>query len=1609
MQSSENPIVSASHHGGPLASGAARDGRNFQKFRGAAYFLEELLRNPRFNLQAPFIQARDIESEGAALAAAIAAAGTGTDNSINPRPRLSFTNQSRSRATSLSMIGGAEVMTLGINEEGEEGEESHQEQQSSGDEGEAPHESDKNDPSKDGSEVHPSSTDAAQDKASISRDKKQRRLSVAPRAAHVSHGRSKEKKRRELEAQYAERHARVLNNQIVGLRHQLKNVKRSIVHRKKNNLDTKLALHEQQEVQRSLEEAQLKLQRLIDMSTLSAIHLAEVEEHILEQEREAANNGNAANDDDVDDAASIKHPPAALVLDPALVCPIPEEDTDDEGDGDAQAHHRRGLPMVNTQHKRNPKSKKKRHRQSQQQTQDSVFRPDDPRAPRNEQHIFQCITKLGWKDQMFLDTHLLDAADLTAQERRAAAVADAAEAAAAEAAVESRPDATDSTGHKSAEKTKKRSRRSHIGRVAVRLAVLFFQRSDVTLFHEESLSAESSAILALADSASHAAAARSAEKYLHHMKAAEESKAAGNDAEAQEHLASAQRYQDGQLHNGNVAPADDECGPSITLTSGRPHPRPGALRRESTVTKLHRMVMEEPVERELRRREVVQERNEAARECQRRAFLWVMRLDSEDAALALFQREDVPLDLMIEAPISQAHVVRHQHGTAGPLLTPLEWALRRNFTQLRDMLLLARTRLPERDHHGRTALMHAARLGLQSVADTLLDPSSEVGSLVNARDNLPRERKTAFMYAVSAAAEALWSGAGPAVQARCMAIATAIAEHRLFKLCNSTDAHGRNPAMYAVASNQFRPLLRLLLDLHKEHNDQAEARNEPLDDSFFAPDSDGRSVLTHAILAGAHLCVRDLVAYLVDTHQREQRRLAEKRAETQVAEQESLPATAVPILDGNSTHGSASTQDGPENLSNSFLGGKFDQRIPEAATSATAQKAALLRQVMGARSSSRPSSRTGERIGSGNGSRPGSARGLDAATTAATMVAAGGPKAPTTIQVNGGVLGTFVPPELTDSLQFLRQAVGAFKPVQAVNVVNTLLRLGYTSDEVLPPVRYIVSKVLSSRQCRSYLVLGERHAGSGSAVVLSHAGDSSPSRRSSEAHKSTTHDGLLVSWTSMGAAGNGAQIGFGQGGHDDDGSWSRIVLGALGHCSSTAIGLARAGARARPLLASVQRRPGKSARRPGLNGRANTPSMHGGTPTPRTNTPRSDKETSGGSTSNTPRDVYTPSVRPATSVGGRRGKGIRLDLLTAPPINHLLARQDEPDLALLPNTSGFSFGENGYIFLLVLISMAQVCAVNLPFYNDDSCVFLSAARTVLLCGLCALSLLTCDAAKCCLFRLKASSVHDHVEQVLNEAAAASARKHDELIQSYNALVVGGISGAMRKKQKARRQMEQQNQVNDRRLEGEVSQSTNDVQEPAPLNGTEMFAFRYHPAACKTYQRMRHLLETRHKSLKRPRPAHNLDVIRGTAVFSSVEGLQAGFRALQRKLSSLVSVRNDFVGIDPTTAPGPTSALSFVNTTAGRNTSGGLDMAQTVSTNASNNWRQIVEEDEKGHSDELSTSLHPDNERLEFVDREDGVLRSSGYRAIKVDFVHDANERCGWEMLVYFDCLLLSSA
>ena len=52
--------------------------------------------------------------------------------------------------------------------------------------------------------------------------------------------------------------------------------------------------------------------------------------------------------------------------------------------------------------------------------------------------------------------------------------------------------------------------------------------------------------------------------------------------------------------------------------------------------------------------------------------------------------------------------------------------------------------------------------------------------------------------------------------------------------------------------------------------------------------------------------------------------------------------------------------------------------------------------------------------------------------------------------------------------------------------------------------------------------------------------------------------------------------------------------------------------------------------------------------------------------------------------------GLGLDLITAPALNHQLARQDDIDLNLIPGTSGFSFGENGYIFLLVFMSMAQV-------------------------------------------------------------------------------------------------------------------------------------------------------------------------------------------------------------------------------------------------------------------------------------------------------------------------------
>ena len=266
----------------------------------------------------------------------------------------------------------------------------------------------------------------------------------------------------------------------------------------------------------------------------------------------------------------------------------------------------------------------------------------------------------------------------------------------------------------------------------------------------------------------------------------------------------------------------------------------------------------------------------------------------------------------------------------------------------------------------------------------------------------------------------------------------------------------------------------------------------------------------------------------------------------------------------------------------------------------------------------------------------------------------------------------------------------------------------YTHAEVGPSVHYIVSKVLSNRACISYLVLGERHsgisddnAGGGANSVdgtsTRHGGGGGSALNTS---RSTATTVSLISASATGGGGTSGGGGGGSGGGGGGGSgkeltrkkgcaWTRLVLGALGHCNTTAAQLARAGSVARPVLAKVQRRLFKSA----MRRRAPPPQQQQQQYQQQQQQQQLQQQRLG--TPNTRNDnnisaTATPAAsRPTTSVGGR-GHGIRLDLTTAPPINHQLARQDDPDLKLLPNTSGFSFGENGYVFLLVLVSMAQV-------------------------------------------------------------------------------------------------------------------------------------------------------------------------------------------------------------------------------------------------------------------------------------------------------------------------------
>ena len=1312
--------------------------------KGAVFFLEEVLKNPRFNMQGRFDQADVL-------------------------PGL----VGRRRKGSLNVLGGAEVLTLEADETTTEG--------------------------------------GPDDDSTVT-------------GVDIVHGQGRfaEKKRRQLEAQYAERHARVLRNEISNLSRRLKTLQHSKEHLERNKTDTKSVDLQIKEAQRSARDFEAKLARLEQVRASSVSQLSETDALTNEQRRETHNKGRLSTE--------VKRPPPRLELDSTIACPIRFEPRSE----DSTVHKKRRNIAMHT----------------------SLQREDTPDTSfiRNEQVIFQTLTSLGWKEMK---------AEVF---RRGSGVgASASPSSTLSAPVNDRR-----------RKSMPNKPVSSIGNTAaIKLAVLLFGRKDFSILREDRLPASSVGILKLADAAREMAAERRAEKSAHFTAEAHELRLAGNmDAAAKASVAAAHYARGGESTN------------SARRNTGQNQVEryPGQVRRQSTVTTLEAISAEEKMEEQLLLRENIERRNAAAKECQRRAFVWVMQLDSEDAAIALFRRKEMPLDIEVDIPRSCAALIssleaigpsvpptvpstprstssaRSPRGSivsgfkAIPRITPLQWAMARDFERLRDMLLLAQKRLPPRDCNGMTALMHAARLGLDGVAESLLGAGADgADGLINARDEIPRHEKTAYMYALEAAAQV---DATPAFQLRCLSIATAIAGHRLFRLCGTVDALGQNCAMYAVASqNRFRAQLAQLLDLHQAHNARAEAHNESFDATFFACDAEGRSVITHAILAGSHQCVRDLVAYLVDLHQHEvaHRELMEK---CDVVEEGAAPDTE-------------------------GVAGSVDNDADECNPSESLSDI-----------SSFHSSQPGEKVASwGRSSRSRHAE-QEKTAKAAAVAAAGGPVGPLVIHVHGGVLDDFVPPELIDSLEILKSSVGAMLPNQAVAVVNTLLRLGYRNATILPAVRYMVFKVLSNKACISFLVFGERHVEHNTASDAASAPNTSGNMKSA---KTYSDPGVL----------------------DRSGrpSWSRMVEGALTHCAATNSRLSRAGARARVSLATLPKRVLKANRRRGnallpahfAGGRAGTPRRLG--------TPASNASHESGRS--TPRSLQSSKGK------SQNHTGIRLDLASAPPINHQLARQDHADLMLIPSTSGFSFGENGYIFLLVLLSIAQ-----------------------------------------------ARAVHDQLQSILQDASRDGMQKFKEGIENYSQLVKGGLSGAMRKKRQ---------QVHQTFPKDVVA-----ADEASNVSVEELFSHKYVAAPCKTYRRMRHLFETRHRDLKRPRPAHNLDVIRGTAVFSSVDALESAFKSLHRKLPAIVSVRNDFSGSDGGAAKAsavqdhqstPKQPLSLINQSSGKIQKGF--------------WRQLTESQRPEVS--LLQSVHPDDECLQFVDKEDGVLRSSGYRAIKLDFVFDANE------------------
>lgn len=122
-----------------------------------------------------------------------------------------------------------------------------------------------------------------------------------------------------------------------------------------------------------------------------------------------------------------------------------------------------------------------------------------------------------------------------------------------------------------------------------------------------------------------------------------------------------------------------------------------------------------------------------------------------------------------------------------------------------------------REFVARRSLMFAlADVPTHAVASCLLDRAISLADLACLSMHVC---VLAFLerYAAEGAAHESTSSA---LDSPCMSIAALIAQHRLFRLCGVVDAHGRNSAMYAVASNRFRPLLWLLMQLHRNHNAQ---------------------------------------------------------------------------------------------------------------------------------------------------------------------------------------------------------------------------------------------------------------------------------------------------------------------------------------------------------------------------------------------------------------------------------------------------------------------------------------------------------------------------------------------------------------------------------------------------------------------------------------------------------------------------------------------------------------------------------------------------------------------------------------------------------------------